>query len=302
MSDQGREFRTMRWNVLARSVSLLFAILAAALAQQQKGAVLVIAPSMRDALFGAGGTLALMAAEGRPVHVVVFGNEEKASVNLGPAETRLANNEEGEKAAKSLGITEVLNLGHKSGEMGYISSSEMRNQVMAMMRLYKPEILFFPDWYIHYLTDNDVYRVGRMAEEAPYGGSSLFLQDLTYMGFPGAAARQYYFYSPYRPYRAREGGEGQASMKQVDIGAVLPKKIEAIALLATANEAWANTLRIRTGNKALVTGELVKAFVEELAQENGKRAGIGFAEEFNHLSPRGGLPAHVREKARPASR
>lgn len=291
----------MRWNVLARNVSLLFA-LALVSPAQQKGTVLVIAPSMRDALFGAGGTLALMAAEGRPVHVVVFGNEEKASTNLPPAGTRLANNEEGEKAAKLLGITEVLNLGHKSGEMGYISSSEMRNQVMAMMRLHKPEILFFPDWYIHYLTDNDIYRVGRMAEEAPYGGSSLFLQDLTYMGFPGAAARQYYFYSPYRPYRAREGGEGQASMKQVDIGAVLAKKTEAILLLTTANEAWANTLRVRTGNKGLVTAELVKAFVEELAQENGKRPGIGFAEEFNYLGSRGGLPEHVRERARPASR
>jgi hypothetical protein len=294
----------MNGRVFVRAV--LIAILAGyaveAGAQQPKGAVLVITASMRDCLFGAGGTLALMAAEGRPVHVVVFGNEEKASTGLGPAETRLANDEEGEKAAKFLGVKEVLNLGHKSGEMGYISSSEMRNQVMAMTRLHKPEILFFPDWYIHYLTDNDIYRVGRMAEESPYGGSSLFLQDLTYMGFPGTAARQYYFYSPYRPYRAREGGEGQASMKQVDIGAALARKIEAISMLGTANEAWAATVRKRSGKGALTTVELVKAFVEELAGESGKRSGIRFAEEFNHLGPRGGLPEHVREKAKSALR
>lgn len=291
----------MRWNVLARSASLLaFSVFAAA--QQPKGAVLVIAPSLRDCLFGAGGTLAMMAAEGRPVHVVVFGNEEKASVNLGPAETRLANNEEGEKAAKLLGIKEVLNLGHKSGEMGYISSGEMRNQVMAMMRLYRPEIMFFPDWYIHYLTDNDVFRVGHMAEEAPYGGSSLFLQDLTYMGYPGGAARQYYFYSPYRPYRDREGGEGAASMKQVDVGSVLARKTEAILQLTTANEAWANMVRVRSGRPNLATRELVQEFVSELARENGKRSGIGYAEEFNHLGSRGGLPAHVREKARRAAK
>lgn len=263
------------------------------------GPVLVLTPSMRDCISGAGGTLAKMAAEGRAVHVVVFGNEEKASVNLGPAETRIANNEEGERAAKLLGFREVLNLGHKSGEMAYISSSEMRNQVMAMMRLYKPETVFFPDWYVHYLRDNDIYRVGRMAEEAPYGGSSLFLQDLTYMGFPGAAAREYYFFSPYRPYRDREGGEGPAAMKQVDISGVLARKVGAMLELKTANEAWAAEVNRRSG-RTISAAELVSAFVEELAAESGRRAKLKAAEEFNHLRPRGGLPAHVLEKARAA--
>ncbi len=268
----------------ARSLLLLVS----ALLRAQTGPVLVITPSMRDCLFGAGGTLARMAAEGRAVHVVVFGNEEKASVALGPAETRLANNDEGERAAKALGFKEVLNLGHKSGEMAYISSSEMRNQVMAMMRLYKPETLFFPDWYVHYLVDNDLYRVGRMAEEAPYGGSSLFLQDLTYMGFGGAAAREYYFFTPYRPYRAREGGEGEASMKRVEID--VARKTDAILMLKTANEAWADEVRKRSGRQ-LATDDLTRAFVEELAGERRM-------EEFNHLKSRGGLPAHVLERAK----
>ncbi len=286
----------MRWNGLARSVSTALLLASTAFAQP-KGAVLVIAPSMRDCIFGAGGTLAAMAAEGRAVHVVVFGNEEKASVHLGPAATRLANNEEGERAAKLLGFREVLNLGHKSGEMAYISSSEMRNQVMAMTRLYKPEILFFPDWYLHYLVDNDIYRVGRMAEESPYGGSSLFLQDLTYMGFPGAAARQYYFYSPYRPYRAREGGEGQASMKQVDIAPQIDRKIAAILKMKTSNEAHVAGIRARSGRR-LTTEEWVRSFVEEMAEAAGRRSGIKLAEEFNHLGSRGGLPEHVLERAR----
>jgi LmbE family N-acetylglucosaminyl deacetylase len=258
------------------------------LALAQSGPVLVVTPSMRDCLFGAGGTLAKMADSGRAVYVVVFGNEEKASVSMGPAETRLANNEEGERAAKSLGFREVLNLGHKSGEMGHISSSEMRNQVMAMMRLYKPETMFFPDWYVHYLVDNDLYRVGRMAEEAPYGGSSLFLQDLTYMGFGGFAAREYYFFTPYRPYRPREGGEGSADMARVGID--VERKVAAILMLKSANEAWADEVRRRSGRR-MATDELVRAFVEELA-------GAGKTEEFNHLKPRGGLPEHVLERKR----
>lgn len=268
------------------------------------GAVLVVTPSMRDCLFGAGGTLAKMAAEGRPVYIAVFGNEEKESVNLGPAETRLANNREGETAAKRIGAREAINLGHKSGELGYLSSSELRNQVMALTRLYEPEILFFPDWYVHYQDDNDLYRVGRMAEESPYGGSSYFLQELSYLGHPGRAARQYYFFVPYRPYRAREGGDGPATMKQVDLAAdgLFERKLAAILECKTANERWAEDVRRRSGRRELSTEQLVRAFVKELAEAVGARHGLKLAEEFNHLRPVPGLPAHVREKAIPSKR
>lgn len=277
-----------------RLASLAAVMVAAASAQ---GPVLVITPSARDAVMGAGGTLALMAQEGRPVYVVVFGNEEKASVKLGPAETRLANNAEGERALQAIGAKEVINLGHKSGELAQLSSSELRNQVMAMMRLYKPEILFFPDWYTHFLDDNDIYRVGRMAEEAPYGGGSLFLQEMTYLGYPGAAARQYYFFSPYRPYREKEGGEGQAVMKQVDIGGSLDKKLSALAEMKTSNEAWADELARRSGRE-LDPAELVRAYATEMAETVGSRHKMRYAEEFNHLRPVGGLPEHVRERAK----
>lgn len=267
--------------------------------------MLVVTPSMRDCLFGAGGTLARMAStEGRAVYIAVFGNEEKESVKLGPAETRLANNREGERAAKLIGAREVINLGHKSGELGYLSSSELRNQVMALVRLYQPEILFFPDWYVHYQDDNDLYRVGRMAEESPYGGSSYFLQEMSYLGYPGRAARQYYFFVPYRPYRAREGGEGPATMKQVDLAkeGLLERKLAAILACETANERWAEDVRRRSGRSGLKTDDLVRAFATELAEAVGARHGLRYAEEFNHLRPVPGLPAHVREKAIPKSK
>ncbi|MBV6433978.1 MAG: hypothetical protein IANPNBLG_04212 [Bryobacteraceae bacterium] len=291
--EYGEEFNHVGSSSAAPGVATPFV----ARPETAKGSVLVVTPSMRDCLFGAGGTLAEMAAEGRAVYVAVFGNEEKLSKGLGPAETRMANNKEGEEAAKALGLREVINLGHKSGELGSISSSELRNQVMALTRLYKPEILFFPDWYVHYQDDNDIYRVGRMAEESAYGGSSLFLQEMTYLGFPGTSARQYYFFVPYRPYRAGEGGEGQAVMKQVEIGGVLEKKIAAILKMHTANAKWAELLSARSG-RTLDADEQVRAFLTELASTIGRRHGMKFAEEFNHLRPVTGLPAHVRERAR----
>src|SRR5258707_12219609 len=123
-----------------RGLLLLLAFAPSAiLAQQGKGPVLVITGSARDYLFGAGGALARMIDDGRPVYVLQIGNDEKDSVGLTPAETRSANREDGERAAKVLGVKEVLNLGHKSGELGYVSSSEMRNQVMTMVRFSKPE-------------------------------------------------------------------------------------------------------------------------------------------------------------------
>src|SRR5207244_12231213 len=103
-------------------VALLLSIRFAAQAQEAKGAVLVITASARDYLFGAGGTIARMIDEGRPVFVLQFGNDEKDSVGLGPAETRDANNIAAERAAKAVGLREVVNPGHKRGELGYVSS------------------------------------------------------------------------------------------------------------------------------------------------------------------------------------
>jgi LmbE family N-acetylglucosaminyl deacetylase len=292
------------------AVAFLLSIPHLAPAQQGKGPVLVIMASARDYLFGAGGTIARMIDEGRPVYVLQFGNDEKDSVGLGPAETRAANNLDAERAAKVLGVREVLNLGHKSGELGYISSSEMRNQVMAMMRFYKPEIMFFPDWYTHYVEDWDIYRVGHMAEEAPYGSGSYFLQEMTYLGFPGYAAREYYFYSPYRPYRAREGGEGKADVQNVDITATLDRKLRAILELKTSNhryavETWDRLEKAGRSSPLLrtiseeSTVELVRAYVEELAETVGKKHGVRCGEEFNHLGRPGGVPEHILEHAKP---
>ena len=218
--------------------------------------------------------------------------------------------EEAERAARALGVRETLFLGHKSGELAQLSSSELRNQLMAMVRLYKPRVLVFPDWYIHYLGDDDIYRVGRMAEEAPYGGGSYFLQEMTYMGRGGFAAREYYFYSPYRPYRPREGGEGKAQMKAVDISDVFDRKLAAALELQTANGTYAALVKRRLEaagrpserlvelNKRAVD-ELTTAYLREFAETVGAKNGMQSAEEFNYLGVSQGVREHIREKARP---
>lgn len=311
LSRSGR-LPTLSWLLIFLAALLVFPPPALAAEKPEPNGVLVVTASARDYLFGAGGTLAKMIEEGRPVYVLQFGNDEKDSIQLGPAATRLANHEEGERAARLLGVKEVLNLGHKSGELAYISSSEMRNQVMTMVRFYKPEILFFPDWYAHYMNDDDVYRVGRMAEEAPYGGGDYFVQEMTYIGYGGYAAREYYFYIPHRPYRPREGGEGQAQLRHVDIASTFDRKVRAILELKTSNRRYAFHTRERlelAGRPPELlrelnensTAQLIRSYVEELAQTVGAKHGLRYSEEFNYLGRTTGLPAHIRERARPAA-
>ena len=269
------------------------------------GGVLVFTAEARDYVFGAGATLAKFAAEGKPVTVIHFGNGEKVAPDAKPAEAGLIHRREAEAAAKALGVTETLFLGHKSGEIAYVSSSELRNQAITLIRFYKPEILFFPDWYVHYLRDDDNYRIGRMAEEAPYGGGNYFLQEMTYMGLLGASARQYYFYSPYRPYRAREGGEGNAEFVGVDVSSFFDAKLKAAVALESANQRALEIAETRLAGSSSALEKLrrdgaaglAQAFLTELAATIGGRHGYGLAEEFNHLGVSSGLPAHIRERA-----
>jgi LmbE family N-acetylglucosaminyl deacetylase len=263
------------------------------------------AAEARDYVFGAGGTLAKFAAEGKPVTVVHFGSGEKTAPGEKPSEARLTHRREAEAAAKALGVVETLFLDHKSGELAYLSSSELRNQAITLIRFYKPEILFFPDWYIHYQGE-DNYRVGRMAEEAPYGGSNLFLQEMTYMGLLGHGARQYCFYSPYRPYRDREGGEGGARFTGVDVEKFFERKLAAAAALKSANQRDLDVAvsRLKAAGKPVQklnndgAEGLAHVFLRELAFTIGNRHGLSLAEEFNHLGGAGGLPSHIREHAR----
>ena len=275
------------------AVTLLLLVAAPLLAVDppQPGGALVVAASARDYLLGAGGKLAKMIDQGVPVYVVIIANGDKSAAELTPREARKRNRAEAEAAGRKLGVRETLFLGYTDGYLGQISSSELRNQVMALFRIYKPDYLFFPDWYLHYL-DEDAYRVGRMAEEAPYGGGSLFLQEYTYMGMGGYAAKEYFFYAPDRPYRDREGGEGRADFVGEDIGAVFERKLAALIELQTSNAAFAQN------GRRFDSVEFTRAFARELAETIGRRHGFVQGEEFNHLGGGGGVPEHVREHVR----
>jgi len=286
-------------------------------AQQQTRTIVAISAGGGDYLKGAGGTLARFIEEGYKVYVVQIGNDEKYSIGMGPAETRLANNEDAERAAKALGVTEIVNLNNKTGELSQLSSNELRNQMSTLLRFYKPQKLFLPDPFIHYDAEWDQFWVGRAAEETNYSNNDVFLAELTRVGLKGHSVPETYYYSVRRPYRPGEGGHNGARLEAVDISKTYERKVAACLQLRTTNRAYAEHVRWRlefmNRPSALLekidpaaVESLAREWILELASTIGAKHGFSYGEEFNyHGSPPGTtqpLPSWILERAKPMPR
>jgi LmbE family N-acetylglucosaminyl deacetylase len=299
---------------LAAPLLALLLCAPAAPAQQPARNIVVISAAGGDYLKGAGGTLARFIAEGFRVYVIQAGNDEKYSIGMGPAETRLANNGDAERAAKTLGVTEIVNLNNKTGELSQLSSNELRNQMSTLIRFFKPQKLFLPDPFIHYEPEWDQFWTGRAAEETNYTNSGAFLAELTRIGIGGHSVPETYYYSARRPYRPGEGGHNAARLEAVDIAKTFERKVDACLQLRTANRAFAEHVRWRLEvmnrrsdllreTTAGATDALARNWLEELASTIGVKHGFARGEEFNyHGSPPGEkqpLPAWIMERVKP---
>jgi LmbE family N-acetylglucosaminyl deacetylase len=290
--------------------SVLLLLLPLLLTAQAPKSVLVITSTGGDYLMAAGGTLATLIAQGYAVNVIQIGNDEKNSVGLSPAETRLANNREGEQAARMLGIKEVYLLNHKSGELSQVSSNEIRNQLFGLIRHYKPQIVFHADPWIHYEPDWDQFFAARPAEEFSYGSGQYVGDEFTKMGLPPVGVSETYYYAANRPYRPGEGGHNGAKFRPVDITKVFNLKVAALEQLETANRRYAMQVKQRLDlagrpspplsviNRSTVAA-LIRAYAAELAETIGAKHGFRYGEEFNYHGPAPGIPEYIREKAKP---
>ncbi|MDA1314492.1 MAG: PIG-L family deacetylase [Acidobacteria bacterium] len=290
---------------------LLALLLLGPASAQEPGNILVVTANSGDYMLGSGGTLIKFIQEGYDVYVAQMGNDEKITHGLSPAQARLANVEDGKAAAKLLGVSDTVYMGHKSGELMYVSSTEMRKQLFGLIRHYRPRKLFIPDPYVHYLDDTDPYQLGRVAEEAwGYSGGGTFAPELARVGLEPYGAPEVYFYSQQRPYRPGEGGEGNARMMSVDITATIEQKINAIELLRNRNQVYARTVRDRLAAAGRLTDlldpfddgavrKLVRAYVEQFGRVVGAKYGYPAGEEFNYVGGGPELPPHVLQNAVP---
>jgi LmbE family N-acetylglucosaminyl deacetylase len=289
---------------------LLPLLLQAGLLAQGQKSVLVVSAGSGDYLMAAGGTLASLIDDGYTVNVVQIGNDEKNSVGLSPAQTRLANNKETQNAARVLGIKEVVILNHKSGELSQVSSNEIRNQLFALIRVYRPRIVFHPDPWIHYEPDWDQFWTARPAEEFSYGSGGHVGAEFTKMGLPPASVAETYYYAARRPYRTGEGGHDGAKFRPIDITKTFNRKVTAIEQLETANRRYAVEVKQRlelAGRPSPLLQEinlastkaLIRAYAEELAETIGRKHGFRYGEEFNYHGRGSPTPEYIRERAKP---
>lgn len=132
-----------------------------------------------DIEFGCGGTLAKWAAAGTHVTMVVMTDGSKGTwdPDIEPAELVTVRMAEQHEAARRLGATEVVMLGHVDGELEH--SMELRRQVCAEIRRHRPDVFFSHDPWQRYQLHPDHRATGMAAVDGMVAARDhLFFPDL----------------------------------------------------------------------------------------------------------------------------
>jgi LmbE family N-acetylglucosaminyl deacetylase len=220
-----------------------------------------------DSDVSCGGTMARWAAAGAEVHVVVCTQGDKGSSDpeSRPAELARRRAAEVAAAAASLGLSGHHLLGHPDGEVD--NSPEVRAELVRLVRHLRPQVVICPDptavlFGSSYFNHRDHRAVGwaTLDSVAPAAHA------------PGgvAAANPHYFRT-----------EGP------------PHQVDAVYLSGTlAPDVWVDiTPAIEAKAEALLchqsqvgeTGEWFHQVVRQRAEEDGRTAGVAYAEGFRLL-------------------
>jgi len=142
--------------------------------------VIVITPHPDDAEYGVAGTVARLVSDGKEVVYVVCTNGDKGSsdANMKPEELVRIREEEQMAAARSLGVREVIFLGHP--DQGLEDTPQFRKELVRLIRLYRPETVVTADPYRRYVWHRDHRITGQVTLDAvfPYARDHLSYPDL----------------------------------------------------------------------------------------------------------------------------
>jgi len=142
--------------------------------------VLVITPHPDDAEYGVAGTVAHWVSDGKEVVYVVCTNGDKGSsdANMKPEELVRIREDEQMAAARSLGVREVIFLGHP--DQGLEDMPQFRKELVRLIRMYRPETVVTADPYRRYVWHRDHRITGQVTLDAvfPYARDHLSYPDL----------------------------------------------------------------------------------------------------------------------------
>lgn len=229
------------------------------LLEQDPGKVLAIYAHPDDPDVSCGGSLARWAGQGAEVHVVICTSGDKGTTDPGVSPSALAAQrlEETRRAAAILGLTGQEILGHPDGELN--EDSALRGELVALVRRIKPTTVLCPD------------------PTAVFFGQDYFNhRDHRVVGFAAldalspAAALPHYFPEagpPHRVETALLSGTLEPNV-WVDITATIEDKVAAVSCHRS---------------QFAGDGEWADRAVRLRAEEDGRRAGVAFAEGFRRL-------------------
>lgn len=111
--------------------------------------ILVFTPHPDDETFSMGGTLAQLAKNKNSIHIVIYTNDNKGSLDQNMTRERLAGirRKEEEESAAILGIPKenITWLGYEDGDLEYADPKTLRGEVARIIKKIRPDIVFAPD-------------------------------------------------------------------------------------------------------------------------------------------------------------
>lgn len=221
--------------------------------------VLVVTAHPDDSEFGAGGTVARMAREGREVTYVVVTNGNKGSGDRTMTPERLAaiRAEEQRNAARVLGVERVQFLGYPDGELE--DTRDLRRDIAREIRRWRPDLV---------ITQNPhrTYNLGASHRDhrivAGVTLDCVYPLARDHMAFPELMPE-------FEPHKVREVYVMQWEQPHVvvDISTTMDLKLKALACHASQFADFA----------------AVEQRVRERARTLGGPRGYAFAEAFDHI-------------------
>jgi LmbE family N-acetylglucosaminyl deacetylase len=246
--------------------------------------VLVVVAHADDAALFLGGTIIRWSDAGWRVVLVRVTDDRRDSVGISEEDAITRNHDELRRAATILGVTEVVDLGYATDQLGDESEVRLREKIIRLIRQYRPYALVSFDPYAMYGEDNqDHLLVGAAVDEA-FWTSQFDLHHPEHFDEglePHGCFERWYF-----------GRRVMQVTDVIDITPVLSRKLDAILSHSTmlANILNQFKLQARTGgwtlpavDDALASGDfrpIFESMVLRRSKPSGLSPDVSAAEEF----------------------
>ena len=222
--------------------------------------VLGVGAHADDLEWYAGATIAKLARAGAEITLVICTDGAKGSYDPNADARELAAQRKAEQrdAASALGIKEVIFLGYPDGELE--PNVGLRQRLATIYREHQPELLLAFDPWKRYELHPDHLAAGRAALDARLAAKMpLYYPEVRERAW---AIRELWLFNADEPNYF------------VEVGATLEIQQRALALHRSQTSVWDAAAR---------------AFIENVARENGKRLGVEYAEAFRRIVIEGAL-------------